>query len=428
MSSAHPSLCRNLTFMHVLIMGIGMTIGAGIFVLIGIAAARAGDLVWLSFILAGIAAFLTGLSYAELSSLFPKAGAEYEYVSNAFGIRPGIMTGCVIIVACIFAGAMMITSCADYLSSVIGIPPMIIALLLVPLFLIILLRKVIDTARFVIVITIAEIGCLLLLFFLSVPYGRVDTAFEMPFGFSGVISASAIVFVAYAGFEGIVKLSEETLDAERVIPQALLASLVCVSVLYGAAAYGIVSIVGWEALSVSSTPVTLAFETALHLKSANILVSLVIVLATAVGGIMILFAGSRVLYGMSSAGILAGAFSQLSIGQKVPAVAVTFVVLLSFPLIFFGNLKFLADITNFLFIFSFILINLSVIAIRIRHPDYIRNFRIPFSVGPVPVTSFAGAVVLLGLLSRFPVGILFVCFSIIILIWIFSGFINNNYK
>ncbi|MDD4126257.1 MAG: amino acid permease [Methanomicrobium sp.] len=426
MSPAPASLCRNLSFMHVLIMGIGMTIGAGIFVLIGIAAGEAGDFVWLSFIIAGIAALLTGLSYAELSSIFPKAGAEYEYVSNAFGRRPGIMIGCVIIVACIFAGAMMITSCADYISSVIGIPPLIIALLLVPLFLIILLRKVIDTARFVIMITIAEIGCLVLLFFLSIPYGGADKAFEMPFGFAGVLSASAIVFVAYAGFEGIVKLSEETLDAERVIPRALIAAILCVSFLYGAAAYGVVSIVGWEALSVSSTPVTLAFETALHLNSANTLVSLVIVLATAVGGIMILFAGSRVLYGMSSAGILSSAFSQLSVGQKVPAIAVTFVVLLSIPLIFFGNLQFLADITNFFFIFSFIIINLSVIALRVKNPEYVRNFRIPFTIGPVPVTSLAGAIVLLCLLSRLPAGILFVCFSLILIIWVFSGFIKKS--
>lgn len=428
MSQTSPSLCRNLTFAHVLIMGIGMTIGAGIFVLIGIAAGEAGDAVWISFIIAGIAALLTGLSYAELSSIFPKAGAEYEYVSDAFGRRPGIMIGCVIIVACIFAGAMMITSCADYLSSIIGVRPLILALLIVPVFLVILLRKVIDMARFVIMITFAEIGCLILLFFLSIPYGGADTAFEMPFGFTGVLSASAVVFVAYAGFEGIVKLSEETVDAERVIPRALLAALLCVSLLYSAAAYGAVSIVGWEALSVSSTPVTLAFETALHLNSANTLVSSVIVLATAVGGIMILFAGSRVLYGISSAETLSGVFSQLSPGQKIPANAVIFVVLLSLPFILLGNLNSLADITNFFFIFSFMIINLSVIALRIKNPEYVRPFRIPFSIGRVPVTSLAGAVVLSGLLSRLPAEIIFFCFSLIILIWFFSGLILKKIR
>lgn len=428
MPETHPSLCRNLTFMHVLIMGIGMTIGAGIFVLLGIASGEAGDAVWISFIIAGIAALLTGLSYAELSSIFPKAGAEYEYVSNAFGRRLGLIIGCVIIVACIFAGAMMITSCADYLSSIIDIPPLILAILIVPVFLIILLRKVMDTAHFVIMITFAEMGFLVILFFLSIPYGGADTAFEMPFGFSGVISASAIVFVAYAGFEGIVKLSEETVDAERVIPRALLASLLCVSLLYSAAAYGAVSIVGWEALSVSSTPVTLAFETALHSNLANTLVSSVIVLATAIGGIMILFAGSRVLYGMSSAGILHGVFSQLSPGQRVPANAVIFVVILSLPFIILGNLQSLADITNFFFIFSFIIINLSVIALRIKKPEYVRSFRIPISIGPVPVTSLAGAVVLSGFLSRLPAEIIIFCLSLIILIWFFSGLILKKIK
>jgi APA family basic amino acid/polyamine antiporter len=397
MAECVTGLKRHLKFHHVVLAGTGMTIGAGIFAVLGVAAGRAGDAVWLSFFIAGIAAILTGLSYAELASMFPKAGAEFEYISHAIGERAGVLIGCVIIVSCTIGAAMVIASCADYASSLSGLPPYMISICILPLFLCILLRGVMDTARFVILLTVAEAGCLLLLIIVSLPYAGSHPAFEMPEGLAGVFSAAAMVFVAYAGFEGIVKLSEETFEPERVIPRALLIVLTFVTLLYAAAAYGAASVVGWAALSASSTPVTLVFETALHTNSAPF-VSAVIVLGTANSAIMVVFAASRVLYSMACRGIFPKSLSCVSPARNVPANATAAVLLCVFPFAVLGNLAFLADLTSLFFIISYLVINTGVVMLRIRDPGRPRPFRIPGSVRNIPVSACLGAAISLGLI------------------------------
>lgn len=383
------ALERSLTFPQVAVAGIGMTIGAGVFAVLGVAAGDAGNAVWFAFLIAGICAILTGLSYAELASMFPRAGAEFDYVSHAFGRRYGIIIGCVVIVACIIGSATIIVSCAGYASQVIGLPPEIIAICLLPVFLFILLREVKNLARFVIVLTIVEAGCLLLLTILSIPYFGSHSAFETPYGFDGVLTAAAMVFIAFSGFEGIVKLSEETLEPEKSIPRGLFIALVFVTVLYTATAYGAISVVGWEALSESATPVSFVFQQIFH-KDTVAAVSTAIALGTANSAIMVLYAASRVLYGMAEEGVFPKAFSQLSRKSRVPIKAVILVVACAVPFTIMGDLTSLASLTSFFFIVSYIAINLGVMALRIREPERSRPFKIPLSAGKIPVTSFLG--------------------------------------
>src|SRR5512137_2754428 len=94
-----PGLKRELGLWEVTLSGVGIILGAGIYALIGEAAGLAGNAVWISFVLSAGIALCTGLSYAELSSLFPRAGAEYEYVNHAFGRRAAFVIGWLIIFA-----------------------------------------------------------------------------------------------------------------------------------------------------------------------------------------------------------------------------------------------------------------------------------------------------------------------------------------
>jgi 2-polyprenyl-3-methyl-5-hydroxy-6-metoxy-1,4-benzoquinol methylase len=101
MGSTAPNLLRELSFADVVIAGIGTIIGAGIFAVLGVAAARAGNAIWISFCIAGIAAAFTALSYAEFASMFPRAGAEFDYISEAFGRKPGFISGLLILIVLI---------------------------------------------------------------------------------------------------------------------------------------------------------------------------------------------------------------------------------------------------------------------------------------------------------------------------------------
>ena len=118
-------LKKELGLTEAVLCGIGIILGAGIYVIIGPAAGLAGNALWLSFLLASTVAAFTGLSYAELSSMYPKAGAEFEYTKNAFGRRIGFFVGWMTIIAGVVSASAVALGFAGYLfnlSPLIGLP------------------------------------------------------------------------------------------------------------------------------------------------------------------------------------------------------------------------------------------------------------------------------------------------------------------
>jgi len=117
MGESEPELRRTLGLMQVVLYGVGLILGAGIYVVIGDAAAISGNVIWISFILAAVVATFTGLSYAELASIFPKCAAEYIYVKQAFGINfVALFVGCLTIFVAITSAATVAIGFSGYLS------------------------------------------------------------------------------------------------------------------------------------------------------------------------------------------------------------------------------------------------------------------------------------------------------------------------
>ena len=106
-----PKLERSLTLLQITLMSIGIILGAGIYVVIGEASGLTGNSVWISFIIGALVASFSGLSYAELASRFPKAGAEYVYVENSFGNRVAWMAGWLVLSGSVIGGATVATVC-----------------------------------------------------------------------------------------------------------------------------------------------------------------------------------------------------------------------------------------------------------------------------------------------------------------------------
>ncbi|MDD1695525.1 MAG: amino acid permease, partial [Methanoregula sp.] len=123
-------LKRDLGLLEVTLSGVGIILGAGVYVLIGQAAALAGNAIWLAFGLSAIMALLTGLSYAELSSMFPKAGAEYDYVTNAFNARLAFVVGWLVFLSGVLAAATVALGFAGYFSALTSTPVLISAIVL----------------------------------------------------------------------------------------------------------------------------------------------------------------------------------------------------------------------------------------------------------------------------------------------------------
>jgi APA family basic amino acid/polyamine antiporter len=378
--------------------GVGLILGAGIYVLIGPAAALAGNALWLAFLVSAVIALFTGLSYAELSSMFPKAGAEYDYVRHAFFPGLAFVIGWLILFSGVLAAATVALGFAGYFFALTGVPLLVSAPALIILLSIVLAFGVKETAWIAIVSTVIEVLGLFIVIWIGLPFlGSVDY-FEMPRGFPGLFAASALIFFAYQGFESMVKFSEETRDPEITIPRALILSLVISIILYVLVALSVISVMGWQQLAGSKAPFADLATGTLGPGSA-VGLAIIALFATANTSLMSLYASSRILYGMSGSSPRAARLAWVHPRTRTPWAAILVCGLLLLIFIFAGDIGFIAGVTNFTLFVTFIVINGAVIVLRYRSPGIPRPFRIPITIGRLPVLPLAGLVFCIFLLA-----------------------------
>jgi len=298
-SPKRPHLKRELGLFQAVAAGVGIILGAGIYVLIGQAAGVAGNAVWLSFLLGALIAACTGLSYAELSSMYPKDAGEYLYTEKAFSEKLGWLTAFLIVFQGIVSAAAVALGFGGYLSRLLEpyfiVPIILLALFCVLFFSWINYRGIKETARFNTLFTLIEVGGLILIIFAAIKsYGRVNI-FELTTGMSGVLSAASLIFFAYIGFESIVKLSEETKSPQKIIPRALVWSIIISTILYILTAIAAVSLLDWNILATSKAPLADAAATVFG-SNAFLVLALIALFSTANTVLMILVTTSRMLF------------------------------------------------------------------------------------------------------------------------------------
>ena len=244
--SPNPQLRRELGLLEVTLSGVGIILGAGIYVLIGQAAGLAGNAIWLAFGFSAIIALLTGLSYAELSSMFPKAGAEYDYVTNAFNKQFAFVIGWLVFLSGVLAAATVALGFAGYLSGLTSLPMIFSAIILLIVLTVLLAFGVKETARVAVIATLVEVAGLVIIIAIGLPHLGSVNYWEMPQGYNGLFAASALIFFAYQGFESMVKFSEETKKPETTVPKALILAIAISVILYVLVALSVVSVMGWQ--------------------------------------------------------------------------------------------------------------------------------------------------------------------------------------
>ncbi|HPT19319.1 MAG TPA: APC family permease [Methanothrix sp.] len=383
-------LRRTLGLFEVTISGIGIILGAGIYALIGQAAGLAGNAVWISFLLSAVVAVFTGLSYAELASMYPRASAEYEYTSQAFGRFPAFVIGWLIIFSGVIGAATVALGFAGYLRALTGAPLLPVALLLLAGLSAVVLLGIKQSARLAIAFTAIEASGLVLVVLIGLPYlGRVDY-FEMsPLGLSGIFQASALIFFAFLGFEEMVKLSEEAKDPEKNIPKALILAISGSIVIYIMVALSAVSVLGWQALSRSPAPFADIAYSALG-QEASVVLSVMALFATANTVLLMLVASSRIIYGMAGSGCLPRLLSAVHARRQTPWRASLLSMTLSMAFVFLGDIALVANVNNFTVFVTFIVINASLIWLRFKRPEAERPFRVPVTIGRLALLPLLG--------------------------------------
>ena len=381
---------------------LGIIVGAGIYVIIGKGAGIAGNSLWLSFLIAAFIAACTGLSYAELASAFPFDSAEYLYTQRSFNERKfSFGIAWLKMATLVIASAAVALGFGGYLSRLIGWSPVLCALLLLLVLTLINLVGVKQALWFDIgMVLVAIAGLLIVIFFGASSIQNIDFYLESASGFSGVLTAAALIFFAFLGFEGIGNIGEEVKNPKRTLPLALILSVVISTVLYILVAIIAVSVVPWSELAHSVSPLS-DVMTALLGSKAGVMMAIMALAATGSTVLGVLIAGSRMVYGLAEEHSMPGIFLKLSKRRNVPYVAVITIGLVSALFVLPGDITSIAFLTDFGALFIFLVVNLCVIMLRFSHQHVPRGFRVPLNIRKFPVIPAIGLVSCAALLFSF---------------------------
>ena len=412
----HITLKRELGLFEATVCGVGIIVGAGIYALLGIASGIAGNSVWLSFFLASLIAMFTGLSYAELSSMYPKDASEYLYTKEAFGKALAFITGWLLIMSGTVIIAAVSMAFAGYLTVFIQVPYLLAAVGLIILMALINYSGIKQSVHLNILFTFLEVfGLILIIYFGFKQFGAINY-FEMPNGFKGLFEASALVFFAFLGFESVVKLAEETKNPEKTIPKAVILSIIITTVIYILAAGAAVTLVDWQSLGLSQSPIADVARAAMG-HNGFLILGVIALFSTANTVLISQITASRITYGMADTGSLPRFLSFVSSKTRTPVIAIVIISLLSILFTFINDLTIVANITNASVFITFMLINGSVILLRYKKPRHKRPFKVPLTVRKFALLPFLGIISSLFMLFNIKALILLYTLGIITLGW-----------
>ncbi|HET8730323.1 MAG TPA: APC family permease [Moraxellaceae bacterium] len=398
-----PGLNRSLSLFQLTVYGVGTIVGAGIYSVLGAAAGMVGNGVWVSLVLAGVAALLTGLSYAELISRFPRAGAEYHFLKEAFPAWPLLSSMAGMLMALNAAATCATVSLAfgGYLRVFADIPVMMSAPGLLALCTLINLAGIRQATWASTVVVTVEVGGLLLL--IAAGFWRVDvlSLVSLPpvTATPAVLAGAALMFFVYIGFEEVANLAEEARTPHRDVAHAVLLSIVLTSGIYLLVAWVVLALVPTATLAGSASPLTTA--AAVVAPGLGPVLAVSALFSTASTALISLVAVSRLLYGMARDGALPAELARLSTRRQTPWVAGLLLFAVSCALLPLGDVAIVASVASLGVLAVFVLVHAAVIRLRFTAPPDGRAFLVPLHVGRWPVLPVLGLAIALALMTQF---------------------------
>ncbi len=408
-------LNRHMGLFHLTMYGVGLILGAGIYVLIGEAAGFAGNSMWISFLLGAIGAVFAGLSYAELAAIFPKAAAEYTFVKNAFKNNfLAFIVGWLTAITSIIVAATVALGFGGYFTQFVELPITIIAIFLIIILSLVNFIGIRESAwanTIFAIVTAAGLALIIFLGFTAEPTETIDY-FEAPNGITGIILAFVLIFFAFIGFEDMANVAEEVRRPKKTIPRAIILSIIITAVIYILVSFSVIRIMNWEDLSLSSAPLADAAHAVLG-TNGSITLSLIALFATASTVLITLVAGARMLYGMGRSNSLPSLLSRVHPKTKTPWIAVIVILITSVGFTLVGDIVIVANITVFAVVITFAMVNLSVIVLRYTEPELTRPFRTPLNIGKFPILPLFGFGVTVYMAFQFEMEVMLVGLGII---------------
>ncbi|MFE2925611.1 amino acid permease [Streptomyces goshikiensis] len=401
------SLRRSLTMWQLTMISIGATLGTGIFVVLGTATPKAGPAVTISFILAGLTALFSALSYAELAGSVPVSGSSYSYAYATMGELIAWICGWCLVLEYAVSVAAVAVGWGQYLNELLDgtigvtVPEAVSAplgeggfinlpaLVVVLLSMVFLMRGAKESATVNSIMVGVKIVTLLLFIGIGVMGIKSGNYTPLaPLGVTGISAAASTLFFSYIGFDAASTAGEEAKNPKKDLPRAIMLSLAIVTALYVLVAFVAVGAMPWQdfegteaALAQIMTDVTGNSVWGVVLAAGAVVAIFSVVFA-------VLYGQTRILFAMSRDGLVPKVFAKVDEKTGAPRTNVVIVSLFCGTLAAFIPLGKLADATSIGTLFAFGLVNVAVIILRRTRPDMPRTFKVAL----FPVTPILGAI------------------------------------
>lgn len=388
-------LGRDLGLLAVVTISVGAMIGSGIFVLPGLAAAATGPAAPLAYLLAGLIVLPAALSKAELSTAMPQSGGTYLFIDRAMGPLVGTVAGFGVWFSLVFKAAFALVGMGAYLQVLVDLPARPVAVVAAAA---LIALNISGTRQSGTLQTVVVLGVLVVLAGFAIDGLRAvePAAFTplLPSGFDGLLAATGLVFVSYAGVTKIASIAEEIKDPGRTVPRGILMSIGLMAVLYTVIVAVVVGVVPLAGLAGTLTPISVAAEQFLgHVGEVVIAVTAVLaLLSMANAGLL---TSSRYPFAMSRDSLLPRGLEQIHGRFATPAAAISLTGAVLLVLVAFVPVIDLAKLASAFQILVFTLINVALLIFRASRMAWYRPvFRSPGAPW-VQVAGIVGGLVLL---------------------------------
>ncbi len=404
-AAAHEpgALKRSLSTFHLTMIGVGGTVGTGIFFILSEAVPEAGPAVAVSFLLAALVAGLTVVCYAELASVIPSSGSSYSYTYATMGELAAFAVGACLILEYGVSAAAVAVGWSEYVALLIhnvfhvDLPARLLhspesggvinlpAVILIFMCFLLLMRGASESAAANTIMVFIKIGVLVA--FSAVAF----TAFEAdnfanfaPLGVAGISVATGSIFFSFIGLDAVATTGDEVKDPQRSVPRALIFALVIVTSIYLLVSISAVGAQHWTLFAGQQAGLAQIVEGVTGATWPGTVLAAGAVISIFSVTLICLYGQTRILYSMGRDGLLPKAFSRVSPVTHVPTINTWVVAVAVAILAGFLPLGLLADMTSIGTLSAFLLVSIGVIVLRRTAPNLKRGFRVPlYPVTPI---------------------------------------------
>jgi amino acid transporter len=399
-------LPRSIGTFQLAMFGVGATIGTGIFFVLSSAVPEAGPAVIVSFVMAGIAAGLAAICYAEMASSVPVSGSTYSYAYATLGEIVAMGVAACLLLEYGVSTAAVAVGWSGYLNEAIGnvtgleVPHAILAapwdsdpgvvnlpaVVLVGLCMLLLIRGASESAQLNAIMVVIKLVVLAMFIVIALTAFDADNfAGFAPFGVAGVATAAGTIFFSFIGLDAVSTAGDEVKDPQKTMPRALLAALFIVITFYVLVAVAAVGTQPWQEFEgQSEAGLAKILENVTGTPIWGTILALGAVISIFSVTLVTLYGQTRILFAMGRDGMLPHLFARVSPRTQTPVNNTIIVAIVVAMLAAIVPLDYLIDVVSIGTLTAFIVVSLGVIILRYREPDLPRGFTVPgFPVTPI---------------------------------------------